>query len=77
MRVLTGKVIGGEIVVDGELPPDGTRVLVCFFDDDEPVTLTPAERQVIAESFASGILEDGRDAADALDDDDDEATSTT
>ena len=43
MKIATGKVIGGKVVLEDATFADGTSVTVLARDEEGPVTLTPAE----------------------------------
>jgi hypothetical protein len=47
MATVTGKVIGGVVVVEGKKLSEGTAVTVVFDDDDEPYLLTPEEEAAL------------------------------
>lgn len=43
MKIATGKVIGGKVVLEDATFEDGTSVTVLARDEERAVTLTPAE----------------------------------
>lgn len=47
MKVATGTVVAGRVVVDGEPLPDGAKVTVIAREDDETFELSPAEEAEI------------------------------
>lgn len=52
MRVATGKVMGGKIVLEGEPWEEGTMVTVLGSDDEEAVELSPEEEKELLEAIA-------------------------
>lgn len=46
MRMASGKVVGGQVVLDGELP-EGASVTVLAPDDDETFEATPELEQML------------------------------
>jgi len=52
MRVATGKVMGGKIVLEGEPWEEGTMVTVLAPDDEETVELSPEEEEELLEAIA-------------------------
>jgi hypothetical protein len=60
------RVVNGRIEVDAGALAEGHRVKVVILDED-PITLTAEERNLLRESIASGDVDDGLDAVDALD----------
>jgi hypothetical protein len=50
MASVTGKVIGGVVVVEGKKLAEGAAVTVVFDDDDAPYRLTPEEEAALEES---------------------------
>ena len=65
----TGRVTNGKVEVEVPGMAEGAEV-TAWITDQMPVRLSAEERAALLESLASGIVEDGRDAADALDDED-------
>lgn len=53
MKVATGTVIDGKVVVEGETLPEGETVTVLLREDDEAFELTPEEENEILESIAA------------------------
>ena len=43
MRIATGKVVGGKVVLEGQPFEEGTSVTVLARDEESGVTLTPEE----------------------------------
>lgn len=52
MKVATGKVVGGKIVLEGERLSEGTVVTVVVPDDEEAFDTTPEEEHVLLEAIA-------------------------
>ena len=52
MRMTTGKVVSGHIVLEGEPLPDGADVTVLVQEADEPFEITPELRAALLESIA-------------------------
>ncbi len=52
MKVVTGTVVAGRVVVDGEPFADGARVTVIGPDGDDTFELTPDEEAELAASIA-------------------------
>lgn len=53
MKVATGTVIDGKVVVDGETLAEGSTVTVLLRDDDETFELTSEEETELLESIAA------------------------
>ena len=53
MRFLSGKVIGGKIVVEGETLQEGSRVTVLTDLDEQTFSLTPEQEEELLEAIAS------------------------
>ncbi len=52
MRVATGKVMGGKIVLEGEPWEEGTMVTVLATDDEATVELSPEEEEELLKAIA-------------------------
>ena len=52
MKVATGVVVEGKIVVEGEALAEGTTVTVVLRDDEEAFDLTSEEEEELLESIA-------------------------
>ncbi len=52
MKVATGKVVGGKIVLEGETLHEGAVVTVVVHDDAEAFDTTPAEEHALLEAIA-------------------------
>jgi hypothetical protein len=52
MKIATGKVVGGKVVVDGSPLEEGTSVTVLARDDESGFTLSPAEEAELLLSIA-------------------------
>jgi hypothetical protein len=52
MKVATGTVIDGKVVVEGESLAEGTKVTVVLREDDESFDLTPEEEEELLASIA-------------------------
>lgn len=53
MKVATGIVVDGKVVVEGEALIDGSTVTVVLREDDEEFELTPDEEAGLLESIAA------------------------
>jgi hypothetical protein len=62
MRVVTGKVVGGKVVVDGSPLEEGATVTVIAAGDAEILELSPAEEAALLASLAEADREDVIDA---------------
>ncbi len=51
MRIASGKVVLGKVVVDGEPLVEGATVTVLAADDDETFDLTPEEESLLLASI--------------------------
>lgn len=51
MRVTTGKVVDGKVVVEGEPPVEGSTVTVLLPEADEEIELTPREESRLAQAI--------------------------
>lgn len=58
MRVLSGTVVKGKIVVEGEPLTDGSTVTVIAREDDETFELSPTEEAAILDAISD--IEQGR-----------------
>ena len=65
MRITTGKVVGGRIVVEGE-PLDEGSVVTVLVSDENTFTLTAEEETVLLESIAQADRGELFDAEDIL-----------
>jgi hypothetical protein len=52
MRVATGKVVAGQIVLEGEALNEGAVVTVVVHDDTEAFDTTPEEEHALLEAIA-------------------------
>ena len=52
MKIATGKVVGGKVVVEGTPLEEGTSVTVIARDEHEAVPLTPQQEAELLESIA-------------------------
>ena len=52
MKITTGTVVDGKVVVEGETLAEGSTVTVLLRDDDEAFELTPEEEEELLESIA-------------------------
>jgi hypothetical protein len=52
MKVATGKVVGGKIVLEGETLHEGAVVTVVVHDDAEAFDTTPEEEHALLEAIA-------------------------
>jgi hypothetical protein len=69
MRVATGKVIDGKVVVEGDALVEGTTVTVLSPDEDETFEATPEQEQALLAALAEadrGELISSQDLLDEL-----------
>jgi hypothetical protein len=69
MRVATGKVVAGKVVLEGEPFEDGITVAVIATDDSENFELTPEQEAELIEAIAEidgGHFVDGADLLRSL-----------
>lgn len=62
MRVATGKIVAGKVILEGEPFEDGITVAVIAADDSESFELTPEQEAELLEAIAEadrGQLVDG------------------
>ena len=62
MRIATGKVVAGKVVMEGEPFEEGTSVAVFATDDSETLELSPEQEAELLEAIAEadrGELTDG------------------
>ena len=52
MKIATGTVTNGQIVVEGESFSEGEKVTVLSYDDQAPFHVTPDEKRLLLESIA-------------------------
>jgi hypothetical protein len=52
MKIATGTVVDGKVVVEGETLAEGSTVTVLLREDDEAFDLTPEEERELLESIA-------------------------
>ena len=58
MKVTTGTVVGGKVLVEGETLPEGSTVTVLLREDEETFELTPEEEAELLASIAD--IESGK-----------------
>ncbi len=51
MRIASGKVVAGKVVVEGEPLAEGATVTVLAPDDDESFELSPADESLLLQSL--------------------------
>lgn len=66
MKVVSGRALNGRVELDIPEAVDGEQVTAVILEDD-PVTPSPEEKQLLLESISSGEVDDGLDALEALD----------
>ena len=69
MRVATGKIVAGKVVLEGEPFEEGATVAVIAADDSESFELTPEQEAELIEAIAeidSGEFVDGADLLRSL-----------
>ena len=52
MRVTTGKVVGGKVILDGDVFEDGTAVTVLARDEDETFEVSPKQESELLAAIA-------------------------
>jgi hypothetical protein len=52
MKISTGTVVDGKVLVEGESLPEGSTVTVVLREDEETFDLTPEEEAELLESIA-------------------------
>jgi len=52
MKVATGKVVGGKVVMEGEPLPEGLVVTVVAREDDETFEVTPEDEEALLAAIA-------------------------
>jgi hypothetical protein len=52
MKVATGRVVGGKVVLEGEPLPEGSVVTVVAREDDETFEVSPEEERALLEAIA-------------------------
>ncbi len=52
MRVATGKIVGGKVVVDGEAFADGAEVTIIAGEDNELFTASPEQEAALLAAVA-------------------------
>ncbi len=66
MQVVTGKIISGQVVLDGATLPDGTAVTVFAKEAQTTVHLSPALQAELEAALQEADLEDGAAADEFL-----------
>jgi hypothetical protein len=66
MRIATGKVVGGKVVVEGEPLDEGASVTVLARDGDRAFTLSPDEESEILLSIAEADRDETTSAEEVL-----------
>jgi hypothetical protein len=66
MKVATGRVVAGRVVVEGEPLPEGAKVTVIAREDDETFELSPEEEAEILSAIAEAERGETIDAAQLL-----------
>ncbi len=66
MRIISGTVCDGRVVVDGEPLPEGLRVTVLSTDAKETFRVTAEEKRMLLESIAQADRGELVDADDLL-----------
>lgn len=52
VKIATGTVTNGQIVVEGEAFSEGEKVTILGYDDQTPFRVTPEEKRLLLESIA-------------------------
>jgi len=52
MKVSTGRVVGGKVILEGEPLAEGSVVTVVAREDDEPFEVSPEEERALLEAIA-------------------------
>ncbi|HKO54584.1 MAG TPA: hypothetical protein VJ276_01830 [Thermoanaerobaculia bacterium] len=66
MKIVTGKVLDGQIVVDGHPFTEGEKVTVLGHGDSERFRVTPEEKRLLLESIAQANRGELVDAEELL-----------
>ena len=66
MRIVSTRAMNGKVEIDVPDAVDGEQIHAILFDE-AAVRLTQEERSLLLESIASGEVDDGLDALEALD----------
>jgi len=66
MKVTSGQVVAGKVVVEGEPLPDGAKVTVIAREDDETFTLSAEDEAEILASIAEAERGETVDADELL-----------
>ncbi len=67
MRVISGTVVDGKVVVEGLTLPEGTVVTIFARDEESPVKLSPAEEAELLEALDEADREEGISAEELFD----------
>ena len=66
MKIATGTVTHGTIIVEGQPFSEGEKVTVLSYDGAEPFRVSPEEKQILLESMAQADRGEFVDADDLL-----------
>jgi hypothetical protein len=69
MKIATGTVIGGKVIVEGEALAEGSTVTILLRENNEAFDLTPEEEEELLESIAAidrGEFESGEQLLERL-----------
>ncbi len=67
MRIATGKVVDGKVILEGESLEEGTSVTVLVPDGGETFALSPDEEDALRAAIAEADRGEGTDGDDFLD----------
>jgi hypothetical protein len=70
MKIITGTVSHGRIIIDGEPFSEGEKVTVLGYEGQEPFSISASEKQLLLESIAQadrGEFVDGEELLAELD----------
>jgi hypothetical protein len=67
MQVVTGKVVGGKVILDGASLPDGTVVTILANDSETRVRLAPPLQVELEEALEEADREEGISGDELLD----------
>lgn len=66
MRITSGKVVSGKVVVDDDALPEGSTVTILAPDDSEEFELAPADEEALLEALDQADRGDTFKARDVL-----------
>jgi hypothetical protein len=67
MRIATGRVIDGKVVVEGDALDEGATVAIVALEDDDKFELTEAQESALLEALTQADRGEGVDGDELLD----------